>query len=186
MLTTPSSDAAKRLRLLEIIKGQSLFRGQSYTLASGSTSDYYFNMKNTTMDPEGGSLVADLVYDLVSKENVDFIGGLASGAIPIVAAVTARSWQGRPIRGFFVRDQVKTHGMMKLIEGHIEDGARVLMLDDVTTAGNSVMKAVEAARARHCHVVKIISIVDRLEGASMRCRQEGLEFVSLFTTKDFS
>jgi orotate phosphoribosyltransferase len=119
MLTMPPTDAAKQRRLLEIIKSQSLFRGQPFTLASGSTSDYYFNMKNTTMDPEGGSLVADLVYSLVSKEDVNFIGGLASGAIPIVSAVTARSWQGRPIKGFFVREEVKNHGMMKLIEGFI-------------------------------------------------------------------
>jgi orotate phosphoribosyltransferase len=138
------------------------------------------------MDPEGGSLVADLVYSLVSKEDVNFIGGLASGAIPIVSAVTARSWQGRPIKGFFVREEVKNHGMMKLIEGFIEDGANVIILDDVTTAGGSAMKAVDAVRAHHhCNVVKIISIVDRLEGATARFRREGLEFVPLFTTEDF-
>jgi len=186
MLAMPPSDVAKQRRLSEIIKSRSLFRGQHYTLASGSESDYYFNMKNTTMDPEGGHLVADLVYSVISKEDVDFIGGLASGAIPIISAVCARSWQGRPIRGFYVREEIKTHGMMKLIEGYIEDGAKVIILDDVTTAGESVMKAVDAVRARHCNVTKVISIVDRLEGAADRFRREGLEFVTLFTTRDFT
>jgi orotate phosphoribosyltransferase len=136
-------------------------------------------MKNTTLDPEGGGLVADLVYGIVSKEDIEYIGGLASGAIPIIASVCARSWQGRPIRGFYVRDEMKTHGMMKLIEGFIEDGSNVIILDDVTTAGESVMKAVEEVRARHCNVVKVVSIVDRSEGARDRFRREGLEFVSV-------
>jgi orotate phosphoribosyltransferase len=126
------------------------------------------------------------VYGIVSKGDIEYIGGLASGAIPIIASVCARSWQGRPIRGFYVREEMKTHGMMKLIEGFIEDGSNVIILDDVTTAGESVMKAVEEVRARHCNVVKVVSIVDRSEGARDRFRREGLEFVSLFTTSDFT
>jgi orotate phosphoribosyltransferase len=67
----------------------------------------------------------------------------------------------------------------------LEDGADVVMFDDVTTSGDSVMKAVSAVKERNCRVVKVITIVDRLEGAVERFTQEGLEFVPLFTTKDF-
>lgn len=186
MLAMPSSESAKQQRLLEIIRTLSLFRGGNFTLASGSASDYYFNMKFTTMDAEGGFLAADLVYRLVSEENVDSIGGLASGAIPIVSAVCARSWQDRPIKGFFVREEAKTHGMMNQIEGHIMDGSKVIILDDVTTKGGSAMKAVGAVRHRHCEVIKVISIVDRLEGAADRFLREGIRFVSLFTSRDFA
>jgi orotate phosphoribosyltransferase len=170
---------------LEIIKAQSLFEGDEFILSSGRKSKYYFNLKTTTLDPEGGGLVADLVYRMVSKDEAEYIGGLASGAIPIIAAVCARSWRDKPIKGFYVRDEAKDHGMKKLIEGHIEDGSRVIIIDDVTTAGGSVMKAVEAVRARNCNVLKIISIVDREEGARERFQQEGLAFVSLFTRDDF-
>ncbi len=122
----------------------------------------------------------------MSEEDVDFLGGLASGAIPIITTVAMRSLQGyRPIRGFYVREEVKMHGMMKLIEGFIEDGARVIILDDVTTIGSSAMKAVNAVRDRHCRVTKVISIVDRLEGAAETFKREGIEFTSLFTTRDF-
>jgi orotate phosphoribosyltransferase len=185
MLAMSPTDTAKQARLLEIIKAQSLFKDQSYTLASGGNTDYYFNMKNTTMDPEGANLVADLIYSIVSKDDVNFVGGLASGAIPIITTVSMRSQGHRPIRGFYVREEVKTHGMMKLIEGFIEDGSRVIILDDVTTAGSSAMKAVNAVRERHCCVTKVISIVDRLEGAAETFRREGIDFVSLFTTRDF-
>jgi orotate phosphoribosyltransferase len=186
MLAMSPTDTAKQARLLQIIKSQSLFREKSYALASGGNTDYYFNMKNTTMDPEGANLVADLIYSIVSEEDVDFLGGLASGAIPIITTVAMRSLHGhRPIRGFYVREEVKTHGMMKLIECFIEDGSRVIILDDVTTIGSSAMKAVNAVRDRHCRVTKVISIVDRLEGATETFKREGIEFTSLFTTRDF-
>jgi orotate phosphoribosyltransferase len=179
-------DTVKAQRLLQIIRENSLSRGETYTLASGSESDYYFNMKNTTLDPEGANLIAELLYSIVEKEKVDFIGGLASGAIPIVTAVCSHSlYGGRKIKGFYVREEAKEHGQRKLIEGYIENGANVIILDDVTTAGSSAMKAVEAVRARHCNVVRVISVVDRLEGATETFRREGLSFVSLFTTNDF-
>ena len=87
--------------------------------------------------------------------------------------------------GFYVREEIKDHGTQKLIEGFIEDGANVIILDDVTTLGSSVMKAVQAVRDRKCRVVKVITIVDRLEGAAETFSREGLEFVPIFTTKDF-
>jgi orotate phosphoribosyltransferase len=184
MLVMSPADTAKQKRLLEIVKSLCVRTGDQYTLASGMTSNYYFTMKYATMDPEGIWLIADLVYSIIAKEDFQYLGGLASGAVPIVAAVTMRSAQGRHIPGFYVREEIKTHGLMKRIEGHIEDGSKVIILDDVTTVGDSVMKAVEEVRTRHCTVVKILSIVDRQEGAVERFKREGIDFVSIFTTKD--
>lgn len=179
------SSSETRQRLKEIIKEKSLRRDREYVLASGKTSNYYFNMKNTTFDPEGLSLICPLVYDLISQERGTYIGGLANGAIPIVAALVAFSRTRNPIMGFYVREEIKDHGTQQLIEGFIEDGANVIILDDVTTLGSSVMRAVRAVRERKCKVRKVITIVDRLEGAAEIFRREALEFVPLFTTKDF-
>lgn len=184
MLTMSTSDTVKQKRLLEIVKSLCVRKGDQYTLASGRTSSYYFTMKYATMDPEGINLISDLVYSAIANDEFQFLGGLASGAIPIVSGVTMRSAHGRPIYGFYVREEVKNHGLMKRIEGHIEDGARVIILDDVTTAGDSVMKAVDEVRGRHCKVVKILSLVDRQEGAAERFRKEEIPFVSIFTTED--
>ena len=68
----------------------------------------------------------------------------------------------RPIKGFFVRDEAKDHGTKKLIDGYIEDGASVIIVDDVTTKGESALKAVRAVQARECRVVCVVSLVDRL------------------------
>jgi orotate phosphoribosyltransferase len=84
-----------------------------------------------------------------------------------------------------VRDEVKNHGTKELIYGFIEDGAEVILVDDVTTLGRSVMKAVAMVRERACKIRKVITVVDRLEGAEATFRDQGIPFFPLFTTRDF-
>ncbi len=177
---------AKRDRLLGIIRRQSLLQNRDYVLASGRSSSFFFDMKRTMFDPEGASLAADLLFDRIKDEAVDCIGGLETGAIPIVAALCARSWPEKPIRGFFVRKEAKGHGTDQRIDGLLESGSRVILFEDVTTTGGSVMQAAVAVGQRDCTIVKIIAIVDRLEGAAQNFRNAGISFESLFTWRDFS
>ncbi len=172
-------------RLREIIKDKSLKLDREYVLSSGEKSAYYFDMKPTTMDPEAINLLCPMLYDLVSEIPAVYVGGLAAGAIPMVTGIVLHSANRSPIPGFYVRAEIKNHGTQKLIEGLLDSDADVVIFDDVTTSGGSAMKAVEAVRARGCRVRKVVTIVDRLEGATDRFRREGLEFVSLFTTVDF-
>jgi orotate phosphoribosyltransferase len=106
-------------------------------------------------------------------------------AIPIVSALVLYSATRTPLPGFYVRDEVKNHGTQRLIEGFVDSDADVVIFDDVTTSGASAMKAVNAVRERGCRVVKVITIVDRLEGAAEHFKNAGLKFTALFTTKDF-
>jgi len=179
------SIATKRQRLREIIHQNSLLKGANFVLASGEHSNYYFDMKLTTQDPEGVSLVGDVLFDYLKQYDFQYIGGLATGAIAVMVAVCMRSWPDRPIRGFFVRDEAKNHGTKKLIDGFIDDGASVIIVDDVTTKGDSAMKAVRAVRQRGCQVVRVVSLVDRLEGAKETFAREGIKFERIFTTDDF-
>ncbi len=155
-------------------------------LASGRSSNFFFDMKRTMFDPEGASLAADLLFERIKDETVDSIGGLETGAIPIVAALCARSWPEQPIRGFFVRKEIKGHGTDQRIDGLLESGSRVILFEDVTTTGGSVMQAAVAVGQRGCTIVKIIAIVDRLEGADQNFENAGIKFESLFTWRDFS
>ena len=98
---------AKRQRLLGIIRHSSLLQQRDFVLASGRSSSFFFDMKRTMLDPEGAALAADLLFDLISDEQVDAVGGLETGAIPIVAAVCASSWPEKPITGFFVRKEAR-------------------------------------------------------------------------------
>ncbi len=137
-------------------------------------------------DPEGAALLADLLFDAIAAEEVDYIGGLETGAIPIVAALCARSWPARPIKGFFVRKENKGHGTDQRIDGLLERGSNVILFEDVTTTGGSAMQAVDQARQFGCKIVKVVSLVDRLEGAEENFREAGIRFESLFTWRDFS
>ena len=94
---TPPDNAARRARLREIVARKSLSVGPQVTLASGAASRFYFNMKPTVFDAEGAALIGDLILDAVAEDDpyYDHVGGMEVGAIPIVAALTLRSWQRR-------------------------------------------------------------------------------------------
>jgi orotate phosphoribosyltransferase len=176
---------AERARLRDIIRRNSLLRDRDFVLVSGRSSGFFFDMKRTMFDPEGASLAAELLFDRIKDEAVDYVGGLETGAIPIVAALCVKSWPQRPIKGFFVRKANKGHGTDQQIDGLLESGSRVILFEDVTTTGGSAMQAADAVRERHCAIVKIIALVDRLEGAAQNFRDAGIEFESLFTWHDF-
>ena len=173
-----------RTRLLEIIRTKSLLRG-TFKLVSGATSNYYLDMKPTTFDPEGATLIAQIICGMLEDDSeVDSIGGLELGAVPIVAAVCAESFKHRPVNGFVVRKEKKGHGTDQKIDGNFKPNTTVVLIEDVTTKGGSVMQAVNAVRVQGATVKKIITIVDRLEGAEENLKKEDLALAPIFTTRD--
>jgi orotate phosphoribosyltransferase len=177
---------AKRVRLLAIIREKSfLTEGGPFKLASGGTSDYYLDLKPTMFSPEGLNLIADIVYDMLRKDgSLEAVGGLELGAVPIASAVSMRSFPERPIDAFVVRKEKKDHGTARKIDGNFRENSHVVLFEDVTTRGGSVMEAVHAVRARGATVTKIITIVDRLEGAAENLRKEGIVLEAVFTIKE--
>lgn len=177
-----------RTRAFEIIKSRSYAEGD-FVLASGKRSKFYMDLKPTMFDPEGANLLAELLIENIQSldTKVDLIGGLAMGAVPLVTAVTVLSVHSRrKLPGFFVRKEVKDHGTKKVIEtAENLAGKNVVILDDVTTSGQSAMLAVEAARQAGANVVMLISVVDRQEGAEEFYREQKIPFKSLFRIQDF-
>jgi orotate phosphoribosyltransferase len=183
------SKSANRARLHEIIRKRSFGRGE-ITLASGRKSDFYFNLKPTMLDPEGATLLAELTYEALKDDQLDFIGGLEIGAVPLAGAIAQLSWiKGHPIAAFFVRKRPKEHGARLAVEGLAKGeslkGKRVVVLEDVTTTGSSALKAVEAVREEGAEVALILTMIDREEGASETFAQAGLAFRSLYKATEF-
>jgi orotate phosphoribosyltransferase len=176
----------QKARLLEIIKKKSLLtEGGPFKLASGGMSDYYLDLKPTSFDAEGSALIAEIVYGGLHVESgVDAIGGLELGAVPIVAAICAYSAGREPVAGFVVRKDTKGHGTDKKIDGNFKPNSRVVLIEDVTTRGGSVMQAVHAVRDKGATVTRVITIVDRLEGATDALKREGIELQAVFTRHD--
>jgi orotate phosphoribosyltransferase len=175
----------QRERLRQIIVEKSLITGRTFTLASGRTSSFFVNLKQTMLDPEGANLLADLILDVMEEQGLHTIGGLEMGAVPMVSAVCTKSFKRFPVNAFFVRKGVKDHGAAQLIDGHFEEGAEVLIIDDVVTTGGSAIQAAEAVQARGCRVSKILAIVDRQEGGRENLSKHGFELISLLERRDF-
>lgn len=183
------SISASRARLAKIIAARSFGRGE-ITLASGRKSDFYFNLKPTMCDPEGATLLAELTYDALKDDEIDYIGGLEMGAVPLAGAIAQLSWiKGHPIAAFFVRKKPKEHGAKLAIEGLAKGetlaGKRVVIVEDVTTTGGSALKAVESVREAGAEIVLVFTMVDRNEGADAAFKDAGVAFRSLYKADEF-
>lgn len=181
-----SDTSSKRAALRDIIKARSFFRGD-ITLASGKKSTFYFDMKPSMFDPKGADLMADLIVDRLADVPCDLVGGLEMGAVPLISPIGIKSLgTSRPIPGFFVRKAVKDHGTKKLIDGVADvAGKTVVIVEDVTTTGQSAMQAVRALEAAGAKVSLVISIVDREDGADDLYREAGIPFQPLFKAHEF-
>lgn len=161
-------------RLAEIILERSFqYRDNPpFTLASGKTSNYYFNCKTTTMDPEGMYLIGNILFEMLVDAGITAAGGLTLGADPMANALSLISYQkGKPIKSFAVRKDVKDHGTKKGIEGNVVPGERVAILDDVITTGGSTITAIEITREAGLKVNRAIALVDREEGGRENIRK---------------
>jgi len=173
-----------RERLKELFLAKAVKFGD-FTLSSGQKSNYYINGKYLALDSEGLALMAQIILDKIDGRRVEAVGGLTLGADPIIGAVIAFAHlRGIALDGFIVRKEPKGHGTRSLIEGPLKDGARVAIIEDVTTTGTSALKAVEAVRPLGCEVVKIISLVDRRQGAAEKFAGFGYEFDPIFTKEE--
>ncbi|GIW89233.1 MAG: orotate phosphoribosyltransferase [Isosphaeraceae bacterium] len=172
-----------RDRLISLLKRDALRFGQ-FLLASGKTSHFYVDGRRVTLSAEGARLIGEGILDILrSRPEVEAIGGLTLGADPIVGAVLALApaRQREGLRGFLVRKESKAHGTGRLVEGPLEPGMVVAIVDDVATTGGSSLKAVEAVEAIGCRVACVIAVLDRLEGAAETFRARSLDFFALAT-----
>lgn len=157
----------KKERLGEIILERSFKYSDNppFTLASGRKSNYYFNCKPTTLDPEGMNLIGEIIFDMIKDADVTAAGGLTLGADPIADALAVISWQkGKPVKSFIVRKDVKDHGTKSAIEGSVQAGERVVIIDDVITTGGSTIIAIGEARKAGLVIDRVVTLIDREEG----------------------
>lgn len=174
-------------RLGRIILSRSFKYSDSppFTLASGRLSNFYFNCKPTTLDPEGMNLIGTIVFDMVKGYDITAAGGLTLGADPIANALAVISYQkGKPIKSFIVRKDVKAHGTKSAVEGNVAAGEKVIIIDDVITTGGSTITAIEQARIAGLVVERVITLVDREEGGRENILKHVDHVESVFTRSE--
>lgn len=143
-----------------------------FKLVSGQMSRYYINCRPVTLHPRGLFLVGHLMFQIIQALDVKGIGGLTFGADPIaVATAYTSAIKGQPVKAFSIRKNKKDHGVIQWIEGDLNPGDRVVIIDDVATTGSSTIKAIERAESEGLDVVKAVILVDRQEGGTENIRK---------------
>jgi orotate phosphoribosyltransferase len=177
----------EQLRELRDIIRQKSLRIGDFTLSSGKKSSYYLDCRMTTLDPRGALLIGRLILERIRTQQIqaDAIGGLTMGADPMATAVAiVSSLEGTPISAFIVRKETKSHGTQRSIEGYDgKPGSRVVVVDDVCTTGDSILKAADKAEEAGYQVVAAFCVVDREEGGTELIAKR-YPFYPLFTAKD--
>ena len=161
-------------RLLALLREKSVRFGE-FVLASGKTSDFYVDGRQTSLHVEGAYLIATLVLARMHPET-QAVGGMTMGADPIACATAAVSFgTSKPVHGFLIRKTPKGHGAGQSVEGmaNLPAGTPVTMVEDTTTTGGSLLRAIELAEEAGLRVVQCITVVDREEGAKERLAEAG-------------
>jgi len=165
-------DLAKRIADVSLLRGE-------FTLRSGRKSNYYLDKYRFETQPDVLAALGKLFAEYVT-DKTDRIAGAELGAVPLAAAAGMAS--GKPI--VFIRNQKKDYGTAKQVEGVLNPGETVLIVEDVLTTGGQVLEAAKTLQDLGAKVEKIVAVIDRLEGARENIEKAGFTFESLFTTKD--
>jgi orotate phosphoribosyltransferase len=174
----------EKARLKQLIIERALVVSpEPITLSSGQKTHHYYDLKKIVSDAEGLKLISILMLEEVLKMgDVKSVGGLETGAIPVATAISRESYGNENLHSFFVRKQRKEHGLSNLIEGNPVEP--IVVVDDVITKGDSVLKAIEALKSKWKHMLGVVSIIDR-GGGRQNLKSRWIKYVSLFEDSDF-
>jgi orotate phosphoribosyltransferase len=151
-----------------------------FELSSGRTSDYYIDKYVFETDPEALDLLGEAVAEGLQRLGATKIGAVALGAVPLAAVASVKS--GLPY--VIARKQAKEYGTGNRVEGELEEGEELVVLEDIVTSGGSAIDAVETFRAAGAVVEDVLVVVDRQEGGREAIEAEGLTLHALLTADD--
>ncbi|HDZ35315.1 MAG TPA: orotate phosphoribosyltransferase [Thermococcus sp.] len=168
-------------RLIDMFFEEGAILFGHFVLTSGKESDYYINVKKLITNPEALKLIAGLMKARADELGLEFdrVAGPELGAVPIATALSLET--GKPL--VIVRKKPKGHGTGSQIEGEVKPGERILLVEDVTTTGGSVLRAAEVLENAGAEVVAISVVVDREEGAGGKIGEK-YRFIPLVTVSE--
>jgi orotate phosphoribosyltransferase len=168
-----------RTSLIAALRKHALVVGE-VVLTSGATAQYLVDAKRAILLREGFEPLAELVAAQAREWGATAVGGMTMGADPIACAALAG---GAAVKAFFVRKEVKQHGLARRIEGPLlSPGERCMLVEDVVTTGGSTIAALQALREEGHEVVGVLAICDRLAGGAAAIESAaGAPFVALTT-----
>jgi orotate phosphoribosyltransferase len=172
--------AAAKETLLGEVREHGLVLGK-VTLSSGAQADYYVDARRAILRPSAFRAAGELIAARAREVGASAVGGPTMGAIPLACAAIAVP-EGEGLVGFFVRGARKEHGLQRWMEGPVEEGAQVLVVEDTVTSGGSTVAAIERISEQGLRIAATLCVVDRLAGGGEAIEQaSGAPFSSLLT-----
>ena len=167
---------------LFLLKSNSLKFGL-YTLASGKQSPYYIDLRMLHSFPRYFRLTINALRDLISREigsDFDSLGSIPTSGLIFASALGYEML--KPL--IYVRKESKMYGRMKMVEGYLRPGEKVLLVDDVATTGTSLSKTIKVIRENGAVVKDAVAIISRREGAEENLQKMGVRLVAIATIND--
>jgi orotate phosphoribosyltransferase len=164
-----------------LLKSNSLRFGV-FTLASGKQSAYYIDLRVLPSSPGyfrlGISALKDIVAEKVGR--FDTFASVPTSGLVFGSALAYE--MSKPF--IYVRKDPKAYGTNKMIEGFLEPGSKVIVVDDVATTGTSISSAVEIIRANGGVVEDVVALVDRHEGAEDKLKKMDIKLSAVVGIND--
>jgi len=173
------TDDERQSELIAALRAADAVKFGEFELSHGGTSDYYVDKYLFETDPDALRLVSEAFTDRLADTDAK-LAGVALGAVPLVAVTAAE--MGRPY--VIARKQAKEYGTGNRIEGRLDEGEEVVVLEDIATTGQSAVDAVEALREAGATVNHVLVVVDREEGAEGLLADHDVELESLLTATE--
>ncbi|SDR19627.1 orotate phosphoribosyltransferase [Natronobacterium texcoconense] len=164
--------------LIDALRAADAVQFGEFELSHGGTSEYYVDKYLFETDPDCLEVVAEAFAERVDED--DKLAGVALGAVPLAAATSVAA--GAPY--VIARKQRKEYGTANLIEGRLEEGEEVVVLEDIVTTGTSLVDAIEALREAGATVNRALVVVDREEGGRENVEDADVEMEALVTASE--
>ena len=165
--------------LIDLLKECGAIKFGRFVLTSGAVSDYYVDIKKASTKPNALKKIVEKMAEYA--EGYDYLAGMELGAVPLIVALSLET--GIPY--VIIRKEKKGHGTDKQIEGDDITNKKVLIVEDVTTSGGSVVKTINAIRQAKGLVDEVLVVVDRESGAEEKMHEHDVNFIPLLSVSEF-
>ena len=164
--------------LIQLLEECGAIKFGRFVLTSGAVSDYYIDIKKASSKPE---ILKKIVQEMIEyTQGYDLIAGMELGAVPLVVALSLET----KIPYVIIRKEKRAHGTSKQIEGEDVKGKKVLIVEDVTTSGGSVVKSVQIIRENQGLIDEVLAVVDRESGTEEKLQKIDVNFIPLLSVSD--